>query len=506
MAENLLDAKKKNLVNETESSSKRCQNFGTHGIDDLVSLETYKAKWKAIYIIYLVSFSSSIEYTSTMPSLWPYLQKVDQSVSTRFLGLIIAGFQAGQVTGLVIFSAWSNARGAIQPLLASLLLRFFGDCLYAFAEGFPKNSGLVMILIARVICGISRGDVAVCRAVVAQSTTTEEKRRGFATLFTIYALGFAVGPGLQALLAVVVGNGIHTSFVNIDMLNAPGCVGIFMQAVCAISLLIWFREPKKVGYDNVGSSKKLQKPDNFALLIISLTYFVMYMVFSSIETFTAPLMKSELALTKSEAVFYAGLLLSSVGPIALFSLSLIRCTSNRLAERSIMLLGCTISLLGFIIFLPWGNTHPTLQTTEQTKLGNVMKTIWKAGCPPKFQWCKNAPKIHLAQFVVAELIIIVGFTLSFLIINGLYSKVIGPRKQSFYSAIISGSSCVSGIVTPLVMTCIYETYGPRYVFITIAAIVAACIVIVSYFFNRLVPFEEYAECKLGLNKGKNELL
>ncbi|XP_065057017.1 major facilitator superfamily domain-containing protein 8-like [Rhopilema esculentum] len=232
----------------------------------------------------------------------------------------------------------------------------------------------------------------------------------------------------------------------------------------------------------------------------------MYMVFSSIETFTAPLMKSELALTKSEAVFYAGLLLSSVGPIALFSLSLIRCTSNRLAERSIMLLGCTISLLGFIIFLPWGNTHPTLQTTEQTKLGNVMKTIWKAGCPPKFQWCKNAPKIHLAQFVVAELIIIVGFTLSFLIINGLYSKVIGPRKQSFYSAIISGSSCVSGIVTPLVMTCIYETYGPRYVFITIAAIVAACIVIVSYFFNRLVPFEEYAECKLGVNKGKNELL
>ncbi|XP_065065396.1 major facilitator superfamily domain-containing protein 8-like isoform X2 [Rhopilema esculentum] len=175
--------------------------------------------------------------------------------------------------------------------------------------------------------------------------------------------------------------------------------------------------------------EKLQKPDNFALLIILLTYFVMYMVFSSIETFTAPLMKSELALTKSEAVFYAGLLLSSVGPIALFSLSLIRCTSNRLAERSIMLLGCTISLLGFIIFLPWGNTHPTLQTTEQTKLGNVMKTIWKAGCPPKFQWCKNAPKIHLAQFVVAELIIIVGFTLSFLIINGLYSKVIGPRKQ-----------------------------------------------------------------------------
>ncbi|XP_065057009.1 major facilitator superfamily domain-containing protein 8-like [Rhopilema esculentum] len=444
-----------------------------------------------------------MDFTSTMPSLWPYIQKVDQTVSTRFLGLINAGFRAGQVTGLVIFSVWSNARGAKIPLLASLLFRFFGDCLYAFAEGFPKNSGLVMILIARVICGIARGDLAVCRTVVAQSTTTKERRTAFATLFTIYAIGFSVGPGLQALLAVVVGNGIHTSFVNIDFLNAPGWVGIFIQVICAISLLIWFREPKKIGSDNKESSKDLQKPDNFALIIILMTYFVNCVVFSSLETFTASMMNSELALTKSEAVFDAGLLLSSVGPIALISLPLIRCTSNRLAERSIILLGCTISLLGFIIFLPWGNTHPTLQTTEQTTLGNVTKTIWKPGCPPKFQWCQNAPKIHLAQFIVAELMIIFGFTLPYLVTNGLYSKIIGPRKQSFYNTVLSVSTCVSGITTPLVMTCIYETYGPRYVFITVAAVEAACIVITSYFFNRLVPFEEYVECKLGLKKSKN---
>ncbi|XP_065057016.1 major facilitator superfamily domain-containing protein 8-like [Rhopilema esculentum] len=202
-------------------------------------------------------------------------------------------------------------------------------------------------------------------------------------------------------------------------------------------------------------------------------------------------MADELAMTKRAAVLNAGILLSSLGPIAIISLAFVTCSSKRMSERQVILVGHTIALVGFIIFLPWGNTYPTLQTTEYIKVGNLTQFRLKEGCPAKYKWCTNAPKIHLGQMIIAEVMALIGYTLPYLVTFGLYSKIVGPRKQGFYLAALSLAGCTSGITTPLLVAYIYEHLGPRYVFITIASIVSFCIIVFTYFYNRLIPFEEY---------------
>ncbi|XP_065057701.1 major facilitator superfamily domain-containing protein 8-like [Rhopilema esculentum] len=202
-------------------------------------------------------------------------------------------------------------------------------------------------------------------------------------------------------------------------------------------------------------------------------------------------MVDEFAMTKRAAVFYSGILLSFLGPIAVLSLGFIKCTSKRMDERQVLLVGCTIALVGYIVFLPWGNTYPTLQTTEFIKVGNLTQFRLKEGCPAKYQWCKNTPKIHMEQFVIAELITMTGFMLPYLVITGLYSKIVGPRKQGVYLAALSAVGCASATTTPLLLSYIYEQQGPRCVFLVIASVLITFIVVFTYFYSRLVQFEEY---------------
>ncbi|XP_065057226.1 major facilitator superfamily domain-containing protein 8-like [Rhopilema esculentum] len=458
--------------------------------EDVELPEDRKLRRRSIYVIFLITLFSSTDYAITMPSLWPYMKKIDQLVKPSHLGIANGGYCLGQLMGLPAFYAWHKIHGARAPLLACILLKFSAACLYALAAAFPGSNGLTMLIVAKFSTGFSSGQVVVCRTVLAHSTTVKEKKMSFAFLSTFEALGFAIGPGLSAFLAIVLKSEYRHSFIILDVFNAPGWLGMFMQTICYPSVLIWFKE-YNLQREKENKTGELPKPDTFAMILVAISYFVIYVVFSALETLTAPLMLDELAFTKQTAVFNAGILLSSLGPIAFLSLGFIKCTSQRMDERQMVLVGCTIALLGVVTFLPWGNTYPTLQTNELIRAGNLTKILLKEGCPAKYHWCKNTPKIQFWQLIIAELITMIGFMLTLLIIYGLYSKVIGPRKQGFYIAAMSANSCLSGIISPLLLAYIYEHLGPRYVFITIASILSLFILVFTYFYSRLVPFEEY---------------
>ncbi|XP_065069806.1 major facilitator superfamily domain-containing protein 8-like [Rhopilema esculentum] len=144
---------------------------------------------------------------------------------------------------------------------------------------------------------------------------------------------------------------------------------------------------------------------------------------------TSPLLAEEFALQKDEAVLYAGITLSSLSVINLAAYIIIRRTQNRFRERSILFVGFVVLLLAFVIFLPWGSEHHKLQTKEVVIVGNVSKIVLSPGCPIKYNWCKTTPKIRPIQFAIGIFFAFVGFVMPQFIINLLYSKVIGPRKQ-----------------------------------------------------------------------------
>ena len=61
--------------------------------------------------------------------------------------------------------------------------------------------------------------------------------------------------------------------------------------------------------------------------------------------------------------------------------------------------------------------------------GNVSNIVLSPGCPIKYNWCKTTPKIRPIQFAIGIFLAFVGFAMPQIIINLLYSKIIGPRKQ-----------------------------------------------------------------------------
>ena len=44
-----------------------------------------------------------------------------------------------------------------MPLLACILLKFSGDCMYALAAAFPGSNGLTIVIVARFVTGLSNG-------------------------------------------------------------------------------------------------------------------------------------------------------------------------------------------------------------------------------------------------------------------------------------------------------------------------------------------------------------
>eukprot|EP00795_Rhopilema_esculentum_P004338 gene4338-20549_t len=356
----LLNAARDSVANETKQD------------DQHETPEEYKSRWRTIRITYLTMTLSAMEFSIILPSIWPYLQKVDQEVNAQFLGLVVTGYGIFQVIGSILFGAWCQYRPAIEPLLASASLRFIGNFLYLCAENYPGFDGKMLILFARLTIGFSAGD--------------------------------------------------------------------------------------------------LPKPNLRAALVTILAFFVLYYDVSIIETVTSPLLGDEFALRKDEAVLYAGTALSSLSIIILAAYIIIRRIQNRFRERTILFFGFLVLLLAFVILLPWGSERHKLQTKELVIVGNVSKIVLSPGCPIKYNWCKTTPKIRPIQFAIGIFFVFVGFAMPQIIINLLYSKIIGPRKQGLYMASFSCAGSFGDLVGPLVTTSLYAHFGPRGLFLCAAIV------------------------------------
>eukprot|EP00795_Rhopilema_esculentum_P004340 gene4340-20552_t len=334
--------------------------------------------------------------------------EVDQEVNAQFLGLVVSGYSIFQVIGSILFGAWCRYRPAIEPLLASASLRFIGNFLYLCAENYPGFAGKMLILLARLIVGFSAA--------------------------------------LQAVAVPLLGKGLHYSFVNIDIFNIAGWIGLVTTVFRIFITLIWFKEHNIDVKDSTGD---LPKPNLRAAFVTIFAFFVLCCDVAIIETMTSPLLAEEFALRKDEAVLYAGITLSSLSVINLAAYIIIRRTQNRFRERSILFVGFVVLLLAFVIFLPWGSEHHKLQTKEVVIVGNVSKVVLSPGCPIKYNWCKTTPKIRPIQFAIGIFFAFVGFVMPQFIINLLYSKVIGPRKQGLYMASFSCAGSFGDLVGPL---------------------------------------------------------
>ncbi|OWF38500.1 major facilitator superfamily domain-containing protein 8-like [Mizuhopecten yessoensis] len=499
---------------------------GTVGVPSTI-LEppnVYKSRWRSIRVMYLTMFLSSVSFSICMSSIWPYLQLLDPSATTDFLGWVVASYSLGQLIASPIFGFWANKRKrSREPLVVSIVINILATVLYAYLESLKSHKSIALLL-ARGFIGFGAGNVAVVRSYVSGATTTRERTGAMASMSACQAIGFIFGPGIQTAMVPVGWPGpVHEPGFHLDLYTMPAWLSVIVGIMNVVLLVVVFQEHRVDNDEDINFQVQVGErlpdytPDTLAVIASLILFFFVLFLFVVFETIATPLTMDMFSWTKSEATLYTGIILAVGGVIAIFVFIVVKVLVKRFNERYILIGGFLFCLAGFITFLPWGNDFPDYHDQDLLPPSSVNSTTdplrgitdWSTslmttpghnssapgddpehrGCPISYKWCAYTPRILLPQFLGGTLLIVIGYPVCNLMIYTIFSKVLGPKPQGVMMGLLTGSGSLARTLGPIFISQVYNAYGPRVTFACTSVIVLFAICGCVSVFKRLVPFQ-----------------
>ncbi|MDP9322117.1 MAG: MFS transporter [Acidobacteriota bacterium] len=148
---------------------------------------------RPLSIIFLTIFVNLVGFGIIIPLLPFYAQTF--GASPLVIGLLFASFSLSQLVASPILGDLSDRWGRRPVLIFSLLGTVVSFVMLALA------TSLSMLFVARIVDGLSGGNITTARAYIADITTEENRAKAFGLLGAAFGLGFIVGPGLGAALS-----------------------------------------------------------------------------------------------------------------------------------------------------------------------------------------------------------------------------------------------------------------------------------------------------------------
>ncbi len=303
--------------------------------------------------------------------------------------LLLAAYYAAQLLAAPWLGKLSDRFGRRPILLlsqagtiVSYLLIVFAVPLGALLDqaSLPLGiaGGLLVIFLARILDGVTGGNVSVAQAYASDISTPEERTRALGLVGGAFGLGFILGPALVGLMALLAPN----------TLVAPLLVAAGVSVVTLLLTLVWLREPlRRPASEEKGAQPAESEP--FAQVLQSLPVVLVLATALLMTSYMAGL-AGTFSLYGSRVLFAGqpasvvvrnvGLLMTMLGLVmALTQAVLLKPLVSRLGERKLLLLGgllqlvsavglFTSSALGAVIAfavafgLGYGISSPTLQS------------------------------------------------------------------------------------------------------------------------------------------------
>lgn len=178
---------------------------------------------RPLLIIFLTILVNLIGFGIIIPLLPFYAETF--GASPLMIGLLFASFSLAQLVAAPLLGAWSDRWGRRPILIISLIGTAISFVMLAVAHS------LVMLFAARIVDGLSGGNITTARAYIGDIATDENRAKSFGILGAAFGLGFIIGPALGGLFS-------HISY------TAPiwAAAGITVLA----TLLAWFWLPETV--------------------------------------------------------------------------------------------------------------------------------------------------------------------------------------------------------------------------------------------------------------------
>ena len=220
---------------------------------------------RPLLIIFLTILVNLIGFGIIIPLLPFYATTF--GASPLVVGLLFASFSLAQLFASPVLGAWSDKWGRRPVLIFSLVGTVVSFVMLAVAQSLP------MLFAARIVDGLSGGNITTARAYIGDIATEENRAKSFGMLGAAFGLGFIIGPALGGLFA-------HISY------TAPIWAAAAITVVA--TFLAWFWLPETVHRVNAVSGSPWQalrelsgRPNLRRLLTIDFLYWSSFGVYQT---------------------------------------------------------------------------------------------------------------------------------------------------------------------------------------------------------------------------------
>jgi MFS transporter, DHA1 family, tetracycline resistance protein len=244
------------------------------------------------------------------------------------VGLLFAVFSLCQLVAAPALGDLSDRYGRRPILIFSLAGTVVSFVMLAVAHS------IAMLFAARIVDGLSGGNISTARAYVADVTEPKDRARAYGLIGAAFGLGFILGPALSAVLS-------HISY------TAPIWAAAVLTLVATIMAWVWL--PETVHRAHAGSGNPfrylpdlVQRPLVRRVLIIDFCYWCSFAVFQTTFALFAA-RRFGFGVAKTGYVFAAFGVLG-----ALIQGGLIRTVVHRLGDRRTFIMGLAFGAAGLV--------------------------------------------------------------------------------------------------------------------------------------------------------------
>ena len=281
----------------------------------------------------------------------------------HFLGLGGAGTTPGAFWAGVAFLAYSLMQFIATPILgrvSDLVGRkpVLWISLVGSAVGYlmmALTSRFEWVLLARILDGITGGNISVAQAAMADSSLPEERSKVMGMIGAAFGLGFVLGPALAGLLS---GSAMGQHLLAVRGWHLPFFVAAGLSLLASLMVVLWMpetltpavraraRTEESRGHALVQAMKRPGMPQIMAISLLAMAGFAM------MEGTFALLANARFNFGQREV----GYLFAFIGIlIVIYQGGLVRGVAKRIPERSALWIGLALMALSlpFLPSLPW---------------------------------------------------------------------------------------------------------------------------------------------------------
>ena len=374
---------------------------------------------RPLLIIFLTIFVNLVGFGIIIPLLPFYAQTF--GASPLIIGLLFAVFSLCQLVAAPALGDLSDRYGRRPILIFSLAGTVVSFVMLAVAHS------VTMLFAARIVDGLSGGNISTARAYVADVTAPKDRAKAYGLIGAAFGLGFIFGPALSGML-------VKVSY------TAPIWAAAALTLVATAIAWLWLPETVHRAQAGTGNPFRflpelLRRPIVRRLLAIDFIYWSAFAVF---QTTFALFVWKRFGFDASTTGYF----LAAFGVLgAVVQGGLIRPIVHRLGDKPTLLLGLSFAIVGLVcaalahsvvmftvallpLALGMGFGHPTMSSLvslvahgdEQGRvqgaasavesLGRTVGPVW--GNVSLDQFGDGIPYISAAALLLLTLLLSVG--------------------------------------------------------------------------------------------------